>query len=65
MLQRNSDLPYVIPDEPVGRPAESWQYPTVDLREMGRILRRRYRLLALPALPVPITVATTLGTARR
>src|SRR5436190_67180 len=48
MLQRNSDLPYVIPDEPVGRPAEGWQYPTVDLREMGRILRRRLRLVALP-----------------
>src|ERR1700716_4067463 len=49
MLQRNFDLPDVIPDEPVGRTAESWRYPTVDLREMGRILRRRYRLLALPA----------------
>jgi succinoglycan biosynthesis transport protein ExoP len=50
MLQRNSDLPYVIPDEPPGRPAESWQYPTVDLREMGRILRRRYKMAVLPAL---------------
>ncbi|QHO72019.1 exopolysaccharide biosynthesis protein [Bradyrhizobium sp. CCBAU 051011] len=49
MLQRNSDLPYVIPDEPPVRPAESWQYPTVDLREMGRILRRRYKMVALPA----------------
>src|ERR1700709_1257412 len=49
MLQRNFDLPDVMPDEPVSRTAESWRYPTVDLREMGRILRRRYRLLALPA----------------
>ncbi|MEH2622675.1 succinoglycan biosynthesis transport protein ExoP [Bradyrhizobium sp. AZCC 1719] len=56
MLQRNSDLPYVVPDEPPVRPAESWQYPTVDLREMGRILRRRYRLVVLP-------VAVLLGLA--
>jgi len=48
MLQRNSDLPYAIHDEPGGRPAEGWKYPTVDLREMARILRRRYRLVALP-----------------
>jgi succinoglycan biosynthesis transport protein ExoP len=69
MLQRNSDLPYVMPDEPLGRPAESWQYPTVDLREMGRILRRRYRLLALPAAVLValalayLSFATTLYTA--
>src|SRR5438552_1012750 len=69
MLQRNSDLPYVIPDEPVGRPAEGWQYPTVDLREMGRILRRRYRLVALPAAAliglavIYLLFATTLYTA--
>src|SRR6266545_211466 len=69
MLQRNSDLPYVIPDEPVSRPAEGWQYPTVDLREMGRILRRRYRMVALPALAllglavIYLLLATTLYTA--
>jgi exopolysaccharide transport family protein len=70
MLQRNSDLPYVIPDEPAARPAaESWQYPTVDLREMGRILRRRYKMVALPAatlLGLALTyllLATTLYTA--
>src|SRR5947207_15121767 len=69
MLQRNSDLPYVIPDEPAGRPAEGWQYPTVDLREMGRILRRRYRLVALPAAAliglavIFLLFATTLYTA--
>lgn len=50
MLQRISDLPQILPDEPPARPAEGRQYPTVDLREMGRILRRRYRLAALPAL---------------
>ncbi|WP_213288944.1 AAA family ATPase [Bradyrhizobium sp. sGM-13] len=69
MLQRNSDLPYVVPDEPPVRPAESWQYPTVDLREMGRILRRRYRLVVLPVavlLGLALTylmLATTLYTA--
>ena len=69
MLQRSSDQPYTIPDESLGRTAESWQYPTVDLREMVRILRRRYRLLVLP--PVALVglalvysfLATTLYTA--
>lgn len=69
MLQRNSDLPYVIPDEPPARPAERWQYPSVDLREMGRILRRRYRMVALPAAVLLglaiayLLFATTLYTA--
>ena len=69
MLQRNSDLPYVIPDEPPRRPAEGWQYPTVDLREMGRILRRRYKMAVLPALAllglavIYLLFATTLYTA--
>jgi len=69
MLQRNSDLPYVVPDEPATRPADGWQYPTVDLREMGRILRRRYRMVALPALALLglaltyLIFATTLYTA--
>jgi polysaccharide biosynthesis transport protein len=69
MLQRNSDLPYVIPDEPPARPAERWQYPSVDVREMGRILRRRYRMVALPAAVLLglaiayLLFATTLYTA--
>lgn len=69
MLQRNSDLPYVIPEEPPARPAEGWQYPTVDLREMGRILRRRYKMVALPAIALLglavayVLSATTLYTA--
>ena len=69
MLQRNSDLPYVIPDEPQTRPAEGWQYPTVDLREMGRILRRRYKIALLPAFAllglavIYLMLATTLYTA--
>jgi succinoglycan biosynthesis transport protein ExoP len=69
MLQRNSDQPYPIPDESLGRTTESWQYPTVDLREMVRILRRRYRLVALPPVAlvglavVSLLLATTLYTA--
>src|SRR5215204_6815251 len=69
MLQRNSDLPYVIPDEPQTRPAEGWQYPTVDLREMGRILRRRYKIALLPAFAllglamIYLLLASTLYTA--
>ena len=34
MLQRSSDLPYVIPDEPPGQPVKGWQYPNVDLRDL-------------------------------
>jgi len=69
MLQRNSDQSYPVPDESLGRTTESWQYPTVDLREMGRILRRRYRLVALPPVAlvglavVYLLLATTLYTA--
>jgi len=69
MLQRSSDLPYAIPDEPPGQPVKGWQYPNVDLREMGRILRRRYRLVVLPPATllalalVYLLFATTLYTA--
>ena len=69
MLQRSSDLPYVIPDEPPGQPVKGWQYPNVDLREMGGILRRRYRLVVLPPATllalalVYLLFATTLYTA--
>lgn len=69
MLQRNSDLTYPITEEPVGRAVERWEYPTVDLREMGRILRRRYRLVVLPPAVLAglallyLLFATTLYTA--
>src|ERR1700754_1459957 len=48
MLQRNSDQPYPAPEDNSGSVAQGWQQPTVDLREMGRILRRRYKMVALP-----------------
>jgi succinoglycan biosynthesis transport protein ExoP len=69
MLQRNSDQPYPVQEEASSTVAEGWQQPTVDLREMGRILRRRYRMVALPpailaglAL-VYVVVVSTLYTA--
>ena len=49
MLQRNSDQLYLAAEETSGTAGEGWKHPTVDLREMARILRRRYRLVALPA----------------
>jgi uncharacterized protein involved in exopolysaccharide biosynthesis len=44
----HSDQPYQAQEEAASPAAGGWQQPTVDLREMGRILRRRYRLVALP-----------------
>src|SRR5882757_4829715 len=69
MLQRSSDQPYPTLDEATGSVAEGWQHPTVDLREMGRILRRRYRLVVLPPAVliglalVYVMVVSTLYTA--
>jgi polysaccharide biosynthesis transport protein len=69
MLQRNSDQPYQTYEETAGPVAEGWQRPTVDLREMGRILRRRYRFVVLPPFVllglalIYVMVVTTLYTA--
>lgn len=68
MLQRNSDPSYRAPEETPSAVAE-WQTPTVDLREMARILRRRWKTMAI--LPVVllglalayVTSASTLYTA--
>ncbi|WP_225703058.1 polysaccharide biosynthesis tyrosine autokinase [Bradyrhizobium cenepequi] len=57
------------PEEATEPAAPRWQPPTVDLREMGRILRRRYKFVILP--PVVLValaltfclLATTLYTA--
>lgn len=48
MLQRSSEQSYPAHEEAAGAAAAGWQQPTVDLREMGRILRRRYRMALLP-----------------
>jgi exopolysaccharide transport family protein len=69
MLQRSSEQPVQGPEETVRPTSTSWQQPTVDLREMARILRRRYRLVLLPALVLGslaltyVLFATTLYTA--
>src|ERR1700738_4693409 len=69
MLQRNFDQPDHALEEPTGSTIERWPQPTVDLREMARILRRRWKAAA--AAPLSLTIlallyvltATTLYTA--
>jgi exopolysaccharide transport family protein len=69
MLQRNSDLSQQAAPETVETAVEGWQPPTVDLREMARILRRRWKMVALPPLAlvtlglIYIMVVSTLYTA--
>jgi exopolysaccharide transport family protein len=69
MLQRNFDQPYQAAPEPVPTAVAGWQAPTVDLREMARILRRRWRSVVLPAAVLGgialayVATATTLYTA--
>jgi succinoglycan biosynthesis transport protein ExoP len=69
MLQRNSDLSQQAAPETVETAVEGWQHPTVDLREMARILRRRWKMVALPPLAlvalglIYILVVSTLYTA--
>ena len=54
MLQRSSDYDLQALDEPAGTSSGRWQQPTVDLREMTRILRRRWRMVA--AIPLTLVV---------
>jgi len=69
MLQRNFDHPNHGLEESNGTAAERSPQPTVDLRELARILRRRWKVLA--AAPIALTIpalfyvltATTLYTA--
>src|SRR6266849_10649233 len=42
MLPRSSDQFHDIPDDQAGNAVERWSQPTVDLRELARILRRRW-----------------------
>src|SRR5882724_11433788 len=69
MLQRNFDQPHLAPEEPAGPATERWLQPTVDLREMGRILRRRWKMAAVAPLSlgllalIYVLAATTLYTA--
>ncbi len=69
MLQRNFDQALPALEEPTEAAAERWPQPTVDLREMARILRRRWKVMA--AAPVVlgllaliyVMASTTLYTA--
>ena len=69
MLQRNFDQPDHALGEATGSTVERWPQPTVDLRGMARILRRRWKVAA--AAPFSLTIlaliyvltATTLYTA--
>jgi polysaccharide biosynthesis transport protein len=69
MLQRNFDQPHDEAGEQAGSVGERWSQPSVDLRELARILRRRWKLvaavpLALGALAlIYLMVTTTLYTA--
>jgi exopolysaccharide transport family protein len=70
MLQRNFDQPNPALEEPAGTPVEGGLRSTVDLREMARILRRRWKVVAAPplalvvlALIYVIAISTTLYTA--
>jgi exopolysaccharide transport family protein len=69
MLQRSSEPSYLPPEEPAAAAVNGGTHQGVDLREMGRILRRRWKTaaaapLALLALAlVYILLATTLYTA--
>lgn len=69
MLQRSFDQPHSQPDELTATAIERSPLPTVDLREMSRILRRRWKTVAAPPLClialalIYILSATTLYTA--
>jgi succinoglycan biosynthesis transport protein ExoP len=69
MLQRNFDQPNHALEEPAGSVVERAQQPTVDLREMARILHRRWMVVAAAPLSLIILAlfyvltATTLYTA--
>jgi exopolysaccharide transport family protein len=69
MLQRSFDYDHPPADEHTGTAVGRWSQPTVDLREMARILRRRWKIAAVaPAALVALALiyvmaADTLYTA--
>ena len=52
MLQHNFDTDYQVTESlpPTSAAPERAQQPTVDVREMARILRRRWKAIAAPVL---------------
>jgi polysaccharide biosynthesis transport protein len=69
MLQRSFDRPVDAPEDQTASTGERSLQPTVDLREMARILRRRWTVVAAPPLALAvlaliyILTSTTLYTA--
>jgi exopolysaccharide transport family protein len=69
MLQRSSDSPHLAPEEPVTFPVERLPQSTVDLVQMVRILRRRWKVIAavtsalVAAALAYVLLSTTLYTA--
>ncbi|WP_458756899.1 GumC family protein [Afipia sp. TerB] len=69
MLQRSSDYEHRFSDEHTVTGTKRWSQPTVDLREMARILWRRWKVAAIaPAALITIAaiyvlMSTTLYTA--
>ena len=69
MLQRNSEPPTLYQPEEAAPAATSGWHPTFDLRELARILRRRFHLVLLPPAVLAmlalayVMAATTLYTA--
>jgi exopolysaccharide transport family protein len=69
MLQRSSNQLIPSPEEPIGPVSEISPKSTVDLREMARILRRRWKVVAAAPLAlgllslIYVVVTTTLYTA--
>lgn len=58
MLQRNSDLSQAIPDQPLAAAPNSETQPIVDLAQLARILRRRWKVIAAATVSL---VAIALG----
>lgn len=58
MLQRNSDYDYQAPESAPGPNTGRWQQPRVDLREMTRILWRRWKIVA--AIPLGLICAALI-----
>jgi exopolysaccharide transport family protein len=64
MLQRSSEQFYLAPEEPAGAAAEGWRHPSVDIRELARILRRRWKVVALAPLVLFLLAALYIMGAR-
>ncbi|MDB5654388.1 MAG: exopolysaccharide biosynthesis protein [Tardiphaga sp.] len=61
MLQRNSEASFQAPEEAASAVAD-WQTPTFDLREMARILRRRWKAVAIiPTVLVALALAYVMS----